>query len=884
MSGLLSPAADSEGLGSGRRSFYPQVVDLLERDTELVILREAIAGAATGTGSGVAVAGESGAGKSALLTTACAGAGSMRVVRGVCDPLRTPRPLGPFRDIAREVGLGPLLHDRDELLSQICEDLYAALAAEPTVVVVEDLHWIDAASVEVLRFLARRLDVMPLALLVSHRGDEIGPRHPARPLLGDFARLDQLRSLELRPLSIEAVRILLAGTELEPNRVREVTGGNPFFVTEVARDAGGGIPASVRDAVLSRTVDLEPTDLEVLQLVATAPDRLEDRLLPALGVDLPTLRRLDAVGLLERERGGLRFRHELARQALESTVPPGGAPHLHARLLKALETVEPQEASVLTHHAVAAHDNLAAVRYAQEAAREAVIAGSHAEAAAFLETAVEYLEGAVPSVRARLLLQLSFELYMTSRLAEAIDTARSTFVLWRQAGDVAGLAHAYQTCAMYEYYNAHRRQADRYVERAVDIAYDSGARAEYGMASATRGFQAYMRNELELATSYAAEAGQIARDTDQPAVALKTDVVHALVALSGGDTAARAVLADYIESARDHGWDELASTAYSQLSSLDVEHRRYRAAELVLEESLPFTVERDIPICRHWQTSVRSRLHFAEGHWNAALEDAAHVLHEDGMPLATLWPELVTGLVLLRAGDTEQYPAHLESAWALAIEIDEPLRRLPVLSALAEAAWLTGRTDRRVTEAAAAELQRTASAPGTEWGRGELAVWLRRLGLSDRREVRVAEPYDLLLTGDAEGAANWFRLAGDRFSEAMAWGDSADQAHQTKGVQLLDQLGAVATADRRRVALRRAGVASVPPRPRASTRANPAGLTNRQLEVARFVARGFTNAEISSRLYISAKTADHHVSAVLTKLGLPNRRAVMVQAEELGLA
>jgi DNA-binding NarL/FixJ family response regulator len=118
----------------------------------------------------------------------------------------------------------------------------------------------------------------------------------------------------------------------------------------------------------------------------------------------------------------------------------------------------------------------------------------------------------------------------------------------------------------------------------------------------------------------------------------------------------------------------------------------------------------------------------------------------------------------------------------------------------------------------------------------------------------------------------------------MAWSDSAAPADRIRAVEMLDQLGAVGTADRLRGALRRDGVPQVPARPRVSTRSNPAGLTNRQLDVAKLVARGFTNAEIATRLYISPKTADHHVSALLTKLGVTNRRAVVVQAEELGLA
>ncbi|SQD98107.1 hypothetical protein FMEAI12_4500028 [Parafrankia sp. Ea1.12] len=117
----------------------------------------------------------------------------------------------------------------------------------------------------------------------------------------------------------------------------------------------------------------------------------------------------------------------------------------------------------------------------------------------------------------------------------------------------------------------------------------------------------------------------------------------------------------------------------------------------------------------------------------------------------------------------------------------------------------------------------------------------------------------------------------------MALCDSPDPGQRARGVELLDQLGATGTADRQRAALRRDGITQLPRRPRTSTRANPAGLTNRQLDVAKLVARGLTNAEIATRLYISVKTADHHVSAILTKLDLPTRRAVALRADELGL-
>lgn len=264
---------------------------LLERDAELGVLRGALSAGRAGRGCGVALDGEPGIGKTSLLLAACDQA-SMRVLRGACDPLATPRPLGPFRDISVGLGLRELLRG-DVHPWQVCEALYDALVTEPTALVVEDVHWADAATVDVLRFLLRRLDAVPLVVLFSYRGAEVDAGHSTRLLLGDMARLEDCITLLLSPLSVDAVGALVDSTGLDPRRVHLVTGGNPFFVCEVVKEPHGPLPGSVRDAVLARAAGVSAEDFEVLQLVATAPDRLTDRLLPALGVDLPTLRRLD---------------------------------------------------------------------------------------------------------------------------------------------------------------------------------------------------------------------------------------------------------------------------------------------------------------------------------------------------------------------------------------------------------------------------------------------------------------------------------------------------------------------------------------------------------------------------------------------------------------
>ncbi|HEU5036554.1 MAG TPA: AAA family ATPase [Nocardioides sp.] len=869
-----SPAGTWEGT-------YTRTVRLVERSAEVGVLRAALGDARDGDGSAVAITGESGVGKSSLVDALAAETVGMRVLRAHCDPLDTPRPLGPFRDLRLPDGAdGPTRGDTP--LSELCDLVYESVRREPTLLVVEDLHWVDAATVDVLRFLARRVGSMPLLLVVTYRDDEIGPRHSARPLLGDLASLDGVVQLALAPLSVDAVRELVSGTHLEAERVHAVTGGNPFFVAEVAKDPDRPLPGSVRDAVLAHTADVTDHDFEVLQLVAAAPDRLDDRALPHLGVDLPTLRRLQETALLTRTADGLVFRHELARQAIESTIPPGGGSELHARLLDALQAIEPSDPAVLTHHAVAARDHARATSYARRAAEDASAAGSHSEAAAFFEIALEHLESSDPEERARLLLDLAYQQYMTSRLSEAISNVRATFRLWEQAKDQAGLADAHAAVALFEYYNAHRARAEHHSDSAARIALDAATPHTYGAARATQGFLAYLRNDLEQARELAAEARDLAERNDLGLLGLRSEVVATVSDLVSGDEAARTRLLTQLEAARDRGWDELASTVYSQVASLDVEHGRLRDAEQLLQVSIPFASQRDIPICRHWQTGVRARLQFQRGRWEAALEDAATVIGDEGMPLATLWPRLVSVLVPLRRGERAELGI-LDDAWSLAEQIDEPLRRLSVLGALAEAAWMTGRSDPRVSEYAVAQLAVLGSCPGAEWGAGHVGAWLRRLGLPVPEVARAAEPYRLVDEGRVAEAARWWRRLGDPFAEATAWTDSAVPEDRARGIRLLDSIGAVGTADRHRVALRQEGSVVVPQRPRESTRANPAGLTNRQLEVARLVARGLSNSEIAAELFISPKTADHHVSAVLTKLGVPHRRAVVVDSARFGL-
>jgi DNA-binding CsgD family transcriptional regulator len=855
------------------------VVEVIERGDELDDIRSAMDDVLDGSGRARAITGDPGAGKSTLIDAVCTHAPGMRILRGLCDALSTPRPLGPLRDIAAELGR-PLtrLGESSTAFAELCDDLYRDVGAERTILVVEDAQWSDEASIDVLRFLLRRLEAIPVLLLVSYRDSGIDPGHPLRPLLGDLARLPYASTIPLAPLSVEAVGDMVAGTGLDPVSVRDLTGGNAFYVTEVARHGHTGLPPSVRDVVLANASGLDPADFDTLQMLAAAPDGLDDRLLPVLEIDLPQLRRLDATGLLVRTRRGVAFRHELARLAVESSIPAGGAAQLHARILDGLQRLGSDDHAAMTHHAVEAHDPDRISRYARRAADEAVRAGSHTEAVAFLHLAIEHHRG-TPAERARLFQQLAAERYMINRLPAAIDAAAEARRLWREAGDPIGEAGALDQWATYEYYSGRQDAAEVRSDRAAQVANDAAATLSYGHARATRAYLAIRHGDHDLTMTCQREALAAAEELDDEVLRTRTEIIDRVAAVARGEVAARGELLDLVDHARSRSLDEIASMGMSNLVSSDVEQCRLHDADELLARSLPFTVEREIKICNVWQRGVRARLHLLRGRWEAALEDARELVDEEVPPLARLTPHLVIGSIEMRRHGRDD--GHLETAWELAELMDDPIARLAVVAALTERAWLGTAGDERV-RAAHGWIGRERLAPGLGWSAGRLAVWLGRTGFHVERSDGIEPPFRCSLLGDHADAARRWREVGDPFEAAMADLDSDDVDRQAGAIAMLDGMGAAATADRWRSELRGRGITSLPTRPRASTRANPAGLTNRQLEVARLLTEGLTNTELAERLYISSKTADHHVSAVLSKLGLSSRREIAALVDVLG--
>jgi DNA-binding CsgD family transcriptional regulator len=410
-------------------------------------------------------------------------------------------------------------------------------------------------------------------------------------------------------------------------------------------------------------------------------------------------------------------------------------------------------------------------------------------------------------------------------------------------------------------------------------------RRQLGHALTTQAYLALQLNDLELARAIAAQAVEVAATANDDTLGVRLALVDAISALLADEQLGRDRLLSTLHPGIDH-FDEIYSTGFSNLSYLDIEQRRLRDAELVLGVSLPLTVDHDVPICHAWQLGSRGRLQLLQGQWAEALADAEAVLATPCAPLARTWPLLVRGLVALRRSG-EPSP-DLDRAWELANRFGEPMRQFPAAAALVEQAWLTGLADDRIPACRA--LLSGTDRPGLQWGRGELSSWLRRFDrdlpspvVTDGEYADVAEPFQLQLTGAFEAAAaSWDRLESP-YERGLALIESGDPQLCRAGLDILDRLGADAVAAKLRRDLRAAGMAAVPAPRRATTRTNPAGLTTRELDVVRLLDEGLTNGELADRLFLSRKTVDHHVSAILTKLGVTNRRDAVRAARRLGV-
>jgi len=408
------------------------MTDLLERAWLLEELDGVLAATATG-GRVVLVAGEAGIGKSALVRRFTERrSADARFLLGTCDPLLTPRALGPLHDIARQTGgrLAGLLASggpREAVFAAFLDELDQG--RRPRVVVVEDAHWADEATLDLLVFLGRRMERTRALLLVTYRDDELGVDHPLRAVVGRLAP-ETVRHLRLPPLSGAAVAELARRAGRPAAGLRSLTGGNPLLVTEVLA-AGDGVPLTVRELVLARFGGLPADAQEVVRLVAVVPTRAELWLVEEAARPAPSAVEVGvSAGLLVVGEEAVGFRHELLRQAVEGSLSALGRRELNRRVLEVLARSTGRQVDVarLVHHAREAGDTEAVLRYAPEAARQAAAVAAHREAVGHYRAVLAHADRVPAPARAELLEGYSVEAYLSGLSTEAVSARQAAGV------------------------------------------------------------------------------------------------------------------------------------------------------------------------------------------------------------------------------------------------------------------------------------------------------------------------------------------------------------------------------------------------------------------------------------------------------------------------
>jgi ATP/maltotriose-dependent transcriptional regulator MalT len=930
---------------------------LVGRAAEIAVLGESWARTRGGSPATVLIGGEAGIGKTRLVRHFTADIEAEVLYGGCVDLSGGGLPFGPFTSALRGHAdtPGDLLPwdgqvDGDTARARLFEEVltrFAGLCAQrPVVFVVEDIHWIDRSSLDLLSFLVHNQQAAgALLCVVTYRSDELERAHPLRRSLAELDRVAWTRRMELSRLTRRAVGSLvgaIAGVEPAASLVAEIhrrSEGNPLFAEVLLdRQDQPGLPESLRDLLLARVALLPEPTQAVLRTATAGVGQVNHELLAAVsGLDdgalSAALRPAVAAGVLVVDGDGYRFRHALISEAVRDDQLPGERAAAHRRFAQALTAdhalaADGRRSAELAFHWHAAGDASRALEAAWQAADDAGARLAYAERLDMLDRVVK-LWGQVPDAARRIgcdqaaVLDAAVaaagdagELDRGVTLATAAltgaegDPVRTARLLGQRAPMLAGLGRA----GGLDDLNA-----------AVRIA-PSGhpVRAAVLCSLAGRLLTVWRSDGAEQAATEALEIARQTGDTRTEALAL---ILLATCRVRRGDIAAELPrLAEAEESAARLGAHGVRLQAiFAQATVLGAFGEYGRAAERARHG---VAVAESIGLARTQGAISRGHLASAligQGQWDEATVAVEHALDHTPAPVLQVPLVCLRAAIALARGD----PAPAEKALAFSRDVLAPAVRTPVdpwLPLQLEAELRLAQD--RVAEAAAV-IERGLADPDlrrSEWFTWPMLAIGARVaaagasGLLDRLRRRAAEMpatgpllHALAVTFAAEvdraagtvaraqcdetvaaweGVGDPYQLghALIRAAEAAAAdGDRPAAAIQVRrAAEIAGRLGARPLREQAELLARRARLTLAgDPEAQASDPGEQArhqyGLTARELEVLRLVAIGRSNRDIAGELFISAKTASVHVSNIMSKLGVASRVEAAATAYRLGL-
>ncbi len=890
-------------------------ITLLERDAALDELHQALSRTRDGQGQTVLLEGAPGIGKSSLLdafvhqvraATLSQGpkggpSQGLQVLWGGCEALSTPRPLGPLYDMAvlSPPALAQALQDTPQAAA-ILDALQSLLlqSRQPTLLVFEDLHWADHATLDLVQLLGRRAARLPALLVLTYRDE---PGHNGSYLQRCLAALPPASTsrITLPPLSPAAVAALATHDPRTPEHLYELTQGNPFYLSEVLAFPNVLVPTSVREAVLTHVHALPEMARRVCELVSVVPGAASVDLLGHLFTKGKALQRADALdacihaGVLLQDDAGLRFRHELARLAVEETLLPQRKRALHAAVLELLLQQPHMSNARLVHHAAHAGLSDMVLALAPKAAQDASRHGAHSEAVAHYAAALPYLAQALPALQAHILEGWASAVCATAGPnAEAVNAMERAISLWRAECNTQRLAGALQQLADMFHALWQIDAALRCVDEAIHLLKTSRLHVRAASAVLVEAYN--QRAHFYMEASQTAQAltwgdramalgRQLHPDVSTASETHALAITGAALSRAGMDEGATR-LRNSLAQLHEASPLKPQLTAYLHLAESSLRHYQLATAEAVCTEALSRL--RDSGYTQHYFLGLQANVALVRGRYAEAIARADVVLPRlHGPPTAMQWPLLLAaGLARSRSG-TPGGLALLQQCYTMSLGFS-PHYLLPAGVALAEAQLLQGDLP-----AAQATLQHAWQQRGFEtspWLIGALRTGAQRLGVAlpqseQAHYANVATPYAFELAGDHASAAAYWATAGAPYEQAYNLMQGGGVEGVQQAITLWAGIGAHPAESRARAEARQRGLRGIRRGPYSAARSNPMGLSARELQILHLLSEGHSNAYIAQQLTRSERTIEHHVSRMLAKVGVSHRVALVAQARHAGL-
>lgn len=856
-------------------------MQLLERETQLRLLDDALREVDSGVGSVALVYGEAGIGKTSLVEHFLRQhTDSYRILRGACDALFAPRPLGPLHDIAQHTR-GTLLKKLEAAADRtaIFSAALAELSGEPTIALIEDIHWADEATLDLLRYIGRRIRQTSSLLLLTYRDDEIGMDHPLRRLLGDPGTSGSLHRIPISALSKDAVQELARNKQVNALELYRLTNGNAFYVTEVLA-ADGGIPETIRDAVLARAARLSGREQKILEAAAVLGPRIEPWLLSRVSAaDAEMIARCLATGLLKVQADIYMFRHELIRQTILDSASPHKKVALHRLALAALQEAAETRADLarLANHAEGTREASLVLEYAPAAARQAATAGAHRQAAALYELALRYAEALPLEQHAQMM-----EAYADERWFQSLDgnppLRREIIAKYRNLGDrlregknLALLAAELKAAGQYS-------ESEGAIRAALTILEALPPGAELALAYRAQGYLRLARGEFLDSVEPGEKAIALAEILGEVDILARSCNFVGYALLLMGDERGHALMERGLAVGREHGLHWAVGLLLANWTDTLVQALSFERAQPLLQEGIAYTTRHDDDIHLAHTLSNQASMWRYQGRWDNALVLLEEMLHRSEFKTVMGAEILLTkGRIGARRGIADSEEA-LAAGLRMCIQSRSLEGQLTARAVLAEAAWLRGDLQQALEEARQA--YDAAVGQHLPWFAGELAFWRWRANDESNPPAWIAQPFALQIAGDWRAAAAMWEKYGCPYEHGMALMDG-DEAAQLQALQIFERLGARPIIDRLKRQMRARGIRRIPRGPRPSTRTNAFGLTARELEVLGFLVQGSTNSAIANQLSLSTRTVEHHIASILQKTGTQSRgEAVAVALRE----